>query len=229
MLDRHLLPKLRTPLNAIATYLEHRHVTANQVTLFGFFIGITALPLLAFHAYFLALIIILINRLLDGVDGNLARRQGATDAGGFLDIGLDFIFYSSIPFGFILANPTQNAIAGAFLIYAFIGTGSSFLAFSSLAGKHQLKSPHYPQKSFYYLSGITEGTETLICFVLCCLFSTDFSVIAYIFGALCWITTFNRLFFGFNTLNKFKKISNHDNSACTNREDRSGILKKEEL
>ncbi len=205
MLDRHLLPKLKTPLNAIATQFERRHISANQVTILGFIIGMMVLPLLMFHAYLVALLVILLNRLLDGVDGTLARRKGGSDAGGFLDIGLDFIFYSAVPFGFILADPTHNAIAGAFLIYAFIGTGSSFLAFSSLASKHQLKSPHYPQKSFYYLSGITEGTETLICFTLLCLFPNHFALFAYIFGALCWITTFNRLFFGFNTLNKLNK------------------------
>ncbi|WP_435891264.1 CDP-alcohol phosphatidyltransferase family protein, partial [Klebsiella pneumoniae] len=41
--------------------------------------------------------------LLDGLDGALARRRGLTDAGGFLDIALDFLFYALVPFGFILA------------------------------------------------------------------------------------------------------------------------------
>lgn len=51
-----------------------------------------------------------------------------TDAGGFLDISLDFLFYALVPFGFILADPTHNALAGGWLLFAFIGTGSSFLA-----------------------------------------------------------------------------------------------------
>ncbi|MFA0698669.1 CDP-alcohol phosphatidyltransferase family protein, partial [Vibrio sp. 10N.222.49.C9] len=79
--------------------------------------------------------------ICDGLDGALARRQGITDAGGFLDISLDFLFYSMVPFAFVLANPEANAIAGAFLIFSFIGTGSSFLAFAVMAGKRGIDNP----------------------------------------------------------------------------------------
>jgi phosphatidylglycerophosphate synthase len=58
-------------------------------------------------------------------DGALARRRGLTDAGGFLDISLDFLFYALVPFGFILADP-RTTLAGGWLLFAFIGTGSSF-------------------------------------------------------------------------------------------------------
>lgn len=81
----------------------------------------------------------------------LARRRELTDAGGFLDISLDFLFYALVPFGFILAAPEQNALAGGWLLFAFIGTGSSFLAFAALAAKHQIDNPGYAHKSFYYL------------------------------------------------------------------------------
>jgi phosphatidylglycerophosphate synthase len=49
-----------------------------------------------------------LNRLFDGLDGALARRRGLTDAGGFLDISLDFLFYALVPFGFMLADPAAN-------------------------------------------------------------------------------------------------------------------------
>ena len=75
-----------------------------------------------------------------------------------------------MPFGFILAAPQQNALAGGWLLFAFIGTGSSFLAFAALAAKHQIDNPGYAHKSFYYLGGLTEGTETILLFVLGCLF-----------------------------------------------------------
>ena len=123
-----------------------------------------------------------------------------TDAGGFLDISLDFLFYSLIPFGFVLANPEQNAVAGSFLIFSFIGTGSSFLAFAIMAGKRGIDNPVYKHKSLYHMSGLTEGTETIGCFVLFCLFPQHFAVIAYIFGAACWFTTFTRIYSGFHTL-----------------------------
>ncbi|MEF1219738.1 CDP-alcohol phosphatidyltransferase family protein, partial [Photobacterium damselae] len=174
--------------------------SANQVTITGFIIGLFTLPALAFQRYDLALIFIVINRLLDGLDGAIARRQGITDCGGFLDITLDFIFYSLVPFGFVLADPNNNAIAGAFLIYSFIGTGSSFLAFAIMAGKRNIESPVYKQKSLYYIGGLTEGTETIACFILFCLFPSYFSIIAWIFGALCWVTTATRIWAGYQTL-----------------------------
>ena len=103
--------------------------------------------------------------------------EGLTDAGGFLDISLDFLFYALVPFGFILAAPEQNALAGGWLLFAFIGTGSSFLAFAALAAKHQIDNPGYAHKSFYYLGGLTEGSETILLFVLGCLFPACFAVV----------------------------------------------------
>ncbi|EPT9249691.1 TPA: CDP-alcohol phosphatidyltransferase family protein [Photobacterium damselae] len=200
MLDRYAIKIIKWPLKTLAALPDKLGISANQVTITGFIIGLFTLPALAFQRYDLALIFIVINRLLDGLDGAIARRQGITDCGGFLDITLDFIFYSLVPFGFVLADPSNNAIAGAFLIYSFIGTGSSFLAFAIMAGKRNIESPVYKQKSLYYIGGLTEGTETIACFVLFCLFPSYFSMIAWIFGALCWVTTATRIWVGYQTL-----------------------------
>ncbi|WP_305370308.1 CDP-alcohol phosphatidyltransferase family protein [Photobacterium leiognathi] len=200
MLDRFCIKILKTPLETSATKLHNCGVSANQVTLFGFLIGCLTLPALIAEHYLLALFFILFNRLCDGLDGAVARIEGITDAGGFLDISLDFLFYSLVPFGFILANPEQNAIAGALLIFSFIGTGSSFLAFAIMASKQGIENPVYKHKSLYYMSGLTEGTETIGCFVLFCLLPQHFATIAYIFAAACWFTTFTRIYSGFNTL-----------------------------
>ncbi|MGF1684782.1 CDP-alcohol phosphatidyltransferase family protein [Photobacterium minamisatsumaniensis] len=200
MLDRYAIKVIKWPLNTLSILPDKVGITANQVTLFGFLLGLLALPALAFEQYGWALGFIIINRIFDGLDGAIARRQGITDCGGFLDITLDFLFYSLIPFGFVLANPEANAVAGAFLIFSFIGTGSSFLSFAIMAGKRNISSPVYKQKSLYYIGGLTEGTETITCFILFCLFPQHFALIAWIFGALCWVTTTTRIWAGYNTL-----------------------------
>ncbi len=200
MLDSFSIKVIRGPLTQSAKFIDKCGITANQTTLFGFAIGCLALPALITEHYLLALLFIGFNRLCDGLDGALARIQGITDSGGFLDISLDFLFYSLIPFGFVLANPEQNAIAGAFLIFSFVGTGSSFLAFAVMAGKQGIENPVYKHKSLYYMSGLTEGTETIAAFVTFCIFPQYFSVIAYVFGAACWFTTFTRIYSGFHTL-----------------------------
>ncbi len=201
MLDRYSTRWIKNPLTRLALLLDDIDITANQVTIAGFVIGLFALPALAFQQYTLALIIILLNRLCDGLDGALARIQGVTDAGGFLDICLDFLFYSLVPFGFILANPESNAIAGALLIFSFVGTGSSFLAFAIQASKRGIVNPIYQHKSLYYMGGLTEGTETIGCFVMLCLLPDHFALIAFVFATACWFTTATRIYTGFQTLN----------------------------
>ncbi len=200
MLDRYSIKVIKAPLNWGASLLDQAGFNANQVTLAGFIIGLLVFPALALEQYTLALIIIVLNRLCDGLDGALARRQGVTDAGGFLDISLDFLFYSLVPFGFVVANPELNAVAGAFIIFAFIGTGSSFLAFAVMASKRDIENPVYKNKSLYYMGGLTEGTETIACFVMMCLFPDYFAFIAYLFATACWFTTATRIYSGFNTL-----------------------------
>ena len=205
MLDRFSIKIIKYPLNFTAKLVSKTGITANQITLTGFILGCLALPSLYFQQYQLALLFIVLNRTFDGLDGAMARLQGITDSGGFLDISLDFLFYSLIPFGFVLAAPEQNAIAGAFLIFSFIGTGSSFLAFAVMAGKREIESPVYKNKSLYYMTGLTEGTETIACFILFCIFPQYFAQIAYIFGALCWLTTGNRIWAGFSTLKEIEQ------------------------
>ncbi len=94
MLDSHLHPRLKPLLNAVAGALDRPGISPDGLTLVGFAIGVLALPFLALGWYGAALAAILLNRLLDGTDGALARRRGLTDAGGFLDIALDFLFYA---------------------------------------------------------------------------------------------------------------------------------------
>ena len=121
MLDRYITPVIKPLLMPIVTQLDKRGVTADQLTLTGFILGLLAVPFIAFKLWNLALAAIILNRIFDGLDGALARYSNtSSSSGGFLDITLDFLFYAAIPFGFILADPQQNAIAGAILLVSFI-------------------------------------------------------------------------------------------------------------
>lgn len=193
MFDARLRPLIDPPLDAIASTLEKSGLSANFVTVLGFGVGLGGAVTIAYGELLLGLILILINRVLDGLDGALARRLGPTDFGGFLDIVLDFLFYSAIPLSFAVLAPGDNAVAAAFLIFSFMGTGSSFLAFAVVAAKHGLSTEIRGRKSFYYLGGLTEGAETIAFFIACCIFPERFAMLAYIFGALCWVTTATRI------------------------------------
>ncbi len=191
MIDALLLPPIRAVLDLPARALVARGIGADQVTLAGFGIGLLALPALWAGWYMTALALILANRLADGLDGIMARQVGATDRGAFLDIALDFFFYATVPLGFALAAP-ENALPAAVLICAFVGTGSSFLAFATIAAKRGMRAEAYPTKGIFYLGGLTEGTETIVVFVLMCLWPAWFAPLAYGFAAACAVTTFLR-------------------------------------
>ena len=138
------------------------------------------------------MLLIIANRVFDGLDGAVARSTGGTDLGAYLDITLDFLFYSAVPFAFAVADPA-NAMAAAFLIFSFVGTGSSFLAFAIIAQKRGISTEIRGKKGFFYLGGLTEGSETII-FLLVVAFRPDLFVpLAWAFGCLCWITTITRV------------------------------------
>jgi len=196
MLDRYALALIRPPIDSMARVLVRAGVGANAVTLTGFCVGLVAAVLIAACAYSAGLAALLASRLCDGLDGAVARQTTATDAGGFLDITLDFVFYASIPLAFALADPQANALAAAVLLAAFIGTGSSFLAFAVMAAKRGMTSTALPDKSFYFLGGLTEATETLLFFMAMCLWPQHFAVLAYTFATLCAITIVSRIWWG---------------------------------
>jgi phosphatidylglycerophosphate synthase len=215
MLDKFVTPIIKPLLTPVVMLINKSGITANQLTVFGFLVGMFAVPLLAFEMWYGALIAIALNRILDGLDGALARYANqSSSAGGFLDITLDFLFYAAIPLGFILANPAQNAIAGAILLATFIGTGSSFLAFAIAAEKFKLDKPQFKYKSFYYLNGLTEGTETIALFVAFCIWPQHFAIMASLFAAACAITIFTRIYGGYHTLKQLE--ANISKTEATN-------------
>jgi phosphatidylglycerophosphate synthase len=201
MLDASITPAIKVVLMPLVKLLDHTKVTPNQLTMTGFAIGLLAIPFLALQWWYLALTVILCNRILDGLDGALARYQGSSSsAGGFLDICLDFLFYAAVPVGFALGDTAQNALPAAILLAVFIGTGSSFLAFAIPAEKYQLVKPQFEYKSFYYLHGLTEGTETVLIFIAFCIWPEHFPWLAYGFAIAASITVFTRIYGGYYTL-----------------------------
>jgi len=200
VLDRYAIKILKQPLFLCASVLKSLGARPDQVTVVSFLIGLLVVPALYFQCYGCALVCIIANRIGDGIDGALARMTRVSDGGGYLDIVLDFIFYAAVVFGFALANPGQNGLSAALLLFSFVGTGSSFLAFAIMAERRRIESITYAHKGIYYLEGLAEATETITCFVLFCLFPSYFPVIAYVFAGLCLVTTTTRVVGGYLSL-----------------------------
>ncbi len=198
MLDTTIRRCIDPTLKRVAAGLAYLGLSANAITILGFGFGLSSWVALAFTEYSPALIFIIANRIFDGLDGALARRLGSTDLGGYLDITLDFIFYAGVPFFFAVGQPTL-ALPAAFLVFSFVGTGSSFLAFASIAAKRGSLNTTSKSKAIHYLGGLTEGTETVALFILICLIPEWFAYLAWGFGGLCWLTTAARIYTAYQT------------------------------
>lgn len=193
MLDPLLRRWIDPSLNRAGAWLARRDVSANAVSLAGLAVGLTTVPLLAWQQYHAALVVILLNRVMDGLDGAIARNKGTTPFGGYLDIMCDMGFYAAVPVGFALARP-DNALWAALLLASFVCTASSFLGRAVLAGRRgEPDDGARGTKSFFHAAGIIEGTETIIAFVLFCLFPLAFPWLAGVFALLCFGTAVARV------------------------------------
>jgi phosphatidylglycerophosphate synthase len=191
MFDAHLRALVDPPLGWAAKTLSKSGVGANTITLSGAVLGIGAGLAVALQYYLLALALIALNRLLDGLDGMVARINGATAWGGYLDSIADYIFYAALPLGFGFAK-TGNQLPALVLLASFVLSAVSFLAFAAIAAQSGIKDDNQ-QKAFYYSSGLIEGAETIAFFLVMCLVPTGFAFMAYLLAFLCVLTVGQRL------------------------------------
>tara|TARA_R100000322_G_scaffold56655_1_gene35087 strand:+ start:2171 stop:2776 length:606 start_codon:yes stop_codon:yes gene_type:complete len=191
MFDAKLRPLIDPPLNRLGSALARRGVTANAITFLGLALGLAGAAAISGGYFSAGLGLILANRLLDGLDGAVARANGPTVLGGYFDIVADFAFYVSVPLGFGLVDPA-NTQAALVLVASFVLTGVSFLAYAVIAAERGARTDAHGRKSFFYSTGLAEGSETIAVFIAFALFPAWFVPMAYAYAALCVLTVFQR-------------------------------------
>ncbi len=199
MLDGKAREIIDPVLDRIGGALAAAGISANSVTGAGLAMGLAAALAIALETYLAGLVLLLVSRLADGLDGAVARHSQKTDLGGFLDIVSDFTFYGAIPLGFVFADPAANAVAGSVLLFSFYVNGSSFLAFAIMAEKQGLKTMARGSKSLYFTTGLAEASETIAVFCAFCLFPAAFVPIALVFAAVCFVTAGARVLLAIRT------------------------------
>ncbi len=200
MLDDKIRTLIDPPLNAAGRQMAALGISANAVTLLGFIVGILGAGLVAMGFPVLGLIVVIISRIADGLDGAVARATQTTDLGGFLDIVLDFIFYGAIALAFAILDPARNALPAAVLLLSYFANGTTFLAYAIMAEKREITTDAQGVKSLYYVSGLAEGGETILAIVLFCLFPSYFPIIAYCYAGLCYASAAGRILLAWRTL-----------------------------
>ena len=208
--DRQATTLIKPVIEAMARWLADRSIGPNAVTAAGLAIGLFAAFAIALGQPGIGLVLIIVSRLADGLDGAVARVSNQrTRLGGFLDIVFDFVFYGAIPLGFAILDPASNAVAASVLLLTFYANGGSVLAYAVMAeqighsgsrtagegraSKNGLSDEARGGKALLFTTGLMEGGETLAFFVVFCLFSGWFAVLAYAFAALTAWTFLFRL------------------------------------
>lgn len=197
MFDARLAAWIQPAIDGMAGRLSRRGVQADSLTWLGFAIGLSGSVLIANQHHLTALLLLALSRVLDALDGAVARQSAPTDRGGFLDITLDFIFYASVPLAFAVAAPNTNALAAATLLTAFMATAASFLAYAAIAANAEKRGKAViANKSLVFLGGLAEALETYVCFALMCALPQHFAPLAYGFASVCAITAITRIYAG---------------------------------
>lgn len=192
MFDAAFRRLIDPPLNRSAGWLAKTGFSANALTIVGAATGLAAAVAISQQQLTAALALIILNRVLDGVDGAVARINGPTEFGGYLDTLADFLFYVSVPVAFGWAI-TDNQLPALLLVASFTLTAISFLGFAAIAAKSGRNDGAHGPKAFIYSTGLMEGGETIAFFMLFCLFPSQFPTLAVIFAILCLATVVQRV------------------------------------
>lgn len=197
MLDTPIRARIAPRLSAAAAWLDRRGVSPGAITGVGLGLGVGACVAAGYGIWGAALALWLANRMLDGLDGAVARRRGPTDLGGMLDLLADFVVYGGFVFAVAVAQPDARTACAALLV-AYLLNNVALLSFASLVEKRGLAFGD--ERSLRFTTGLTEGTETIVAYVLICLLPGRAAVIAWVFTSMVLITVAQRIALASRTL-----------------------------
>ena len=164
MFDVMLRPIKEQMLAPVARLIGHR-ISPMTVTLAGFVTGVLSTVLISRAAFGAALLLWFVNRLLDGLDGTLARTQSAqSDFGGYADIVLDFVVYAAIPIAFVVASPSVPlCFAALVLLGSFYVNAASWMYLAAILERRDAGARARGElTSITMPDGLIGGSETVL-------------------------------------------------------------------
>ena len=181
MLDSYVRPIAYPILDKTAQSLIQKKITATQTALIGFLMGLTAVLMVGLGAYTAGVLFLLANKFFDGLHGAMARAGVTSAFGNYFTNASRWIVDAGFILFFAMSLPMQ-AMGAAFILFTYVALQA--VSFDDEAAE---------ARPAYALAGLVGATEIVIFMVLCCLFPHAFSAIAVLFGTLCIVTVFGRL------------------------------------
>ena len=195
MLDHALRGIKERALTAIAIQIgQVLHPTT--ITFMAFIMGLIGVWLLVIKQYNLGLIFWLCNRILDGLDGTVARQNKLqSDLGGYLDIVTDFVIYALIPLALVFSDPTlPRYLALAVLLATFYVNAASWMYLAAILEKRAQGSAAQGEMTTITMpAGLIGGAETIIFYSLFMLFPAYIASLFVIMSLLVTVTIGQRL------------------------------------
>lgn len=171
-------------------------VSPTAITVTACLVGVASGTAAAGQQYGLALGLWGMNRLLDGLDGTMARvNDQQSDLGGYLDIVLDMVVYSAIPFGLALGSDLPGITwVLAVLFASFYINSATWMYLSSLLEKRSLGAKTRGELTTVTIpGGLMEGLETFVFYSLFLLFPQWLTVLISLMAGLVVITSIQRV------------------------------------
>ena len=169
-------------------------VSPTLISMLGLAIGLFATYMAFKGQYLWALGLWILNRILDGLDGLIARlHEKQSDFGGYVDILTDFIIYAALPIGLVAGSPSnERYLALAFLLAAFYVNSASWMYLAAILEKHAAHSSD-TQTTIVMPAGLIGGFETLVAYGIFLLLPSHITILFYTLAALVFITTLQRI------------------------------------
>ena len=218
MFDRQLRPLKDLLITPLAD-AGGRVLSPNVVSLLAFVAGMVCIVSVTFDCPVAAMILWAINRVLDGLDGLIARRGGkASDAGGYLDIMLDFLVYAGIPLAMAWAEPGLS-FACAVMLASFYVNSASWMYLSALLEKHGNGASNRGEATSVSMpAGVVEGSETIVFYSLMILAPTWRLTLFLLLAGLTILGAALRFWQGFRLLQRMgnESVSRNVNPGKSN-------------
>lgn len=185
MLDTHARKYVQPLMDRTSESLLRLGLTANQVTVISFIIGISSGIFIYFDYYVWAVIVLWASGFLDAVDGTMARKTKPSAFGTVLDVSFDRVVEISVILGLAFRFP-EAMWALLLLSTSIIFAMTIFLTVGAVSEKKGIKS-------FYYQAGAAERTEGFLLFTAMILFHNFLVILTLVFVAIELFTAFQRL------------------------------------
>ncbi|MCM2131016.1 CDP-alcohol phosphatidyltransferase family protein [Larsenimonas rhizosphaerae] len=202
MFDNWFHARIQRPLHWVARHLVAWNITPTKVSIFGFVVGLLAIPALWLGEPAWAVGAIVVNRLMDALDGAIARWADVSTASGrFLETTLDSLFYAAMLAAvfFMYVSVPMPAIITLMLGVAALSIGARAFHATAPALNARTRSR---SRSVARFSGLF-GHIALTCFLSAvCLYPEHATVMTWSGGALTLLAAFIQVVVGYNSLNR---------------------------